>query len=213
MFQASTCLFFNWTSWDFKWIPLVYKFQIENSVKNGGCRRKRCPSESCSVVITQSYSWVVLFILSDLMAKLMSFSNLGFWLVGCILCSPQTALCCVWWLWCWLCDCGSLEWISVDKALVPVRGSHSASYLFGHFPTNPAASARNALAPTLVLRDPCFLWAVLWLTLMINLCQRISGVWRKWNQPATMIGLRMSYSSLSVIELPTAPNVLSCHAG
>lgn len=37
-------------------------------------------------------------------------------------------------LWCWVFDWGSLEWISPDKALVPVRGSHSGSCLLNHFP-------------------------------------------------------------------------------
>lgn len=39
--------------------------------------------------------------------------------------------------WCYVFDCGSFEWISEDKALVPVRGSCSGPCLLSHFPDKP----------------------------------------------------------------------------
>lgn len=56
----------------------------------------------------------------------------------------------------WHCmfDCGSFEWISRDKALVPARGSCSGSVCSVISQTNPIATAKNAMASASVPCDP-----------------------------------------------------------
>lgn len=51
----------------------------------------------------------------------------------------------------WRCvfDCGSLAWISGDKALVPVRGSHSGPCLLSHFPDKPDCISQECPGPNL----------------------------------------------------------------
>lgn len=56
-------------------------------------------------------------------------------------------------IWRWVFDCGSLEWISGDKELVPVRGSHSGPCLLSHFPDKP-----NCISQECPGLNPCPAW-------------------------------------------------------
>lgn len=49
---------------------------------------------------------------------------------------------------CWVFDWHSVEWISKDKALVPVRGSHSGSCLHSHFPDGPSCISQECSGPS-----------------------------------------------------------------
>lgn len=61
-------------------------------------------------------------------------------------------------VWRYVFDCGSLEWISGDKALVPVRGSHSGPCLLSHFPDKPNCISQECPGPNL-----CPVWPLRYL--------------------------------------------------
>lgn len=60
---------------------------------------------------------------------------------------PDCAVLLLVTVWRWVFDCGSLEWISGDKALVPVRGSHSGPCLLSHFPDKPNCISQECPGP------------------------------------------------------------------
>lgn len=66
---------------------------------------------------------------------------------------PDCAVLLLVTIWRWVFDCGSLEWISGDKALVPVRGSHSGPCLLSHFPDKPNCISQECPGP-----KPCPAW-------------------------------------------------------
>lgn len=66
---------------------------------------------------------------------------------------PDCAVLLLVTVWRWVFDCGSLEWISGDKALVPVRGSHSGPCLLSHFPDKPNCISQECPGP-----KPCPAW-------------------------------------------------------
>lgn len=73
--------------------------------------------------------------------------------------TPDSAVLLLVTVWRWVFDCGSLEWISRDKALVPVRGSHSGPCLLSHFPRQTQLHQPGMpWPPNPVLRDPCVVW-------------------------------------------------------
>ena len=76
---------------------------------------------------------------------------------------PDCAVLLLVTVWRWVFDCGSLEWISGDKALVPVRGSHSGPCLLSHFPDKPICMSQECPGPNLcpVWPQQCFEPAVI----------------------------------------------------
>lgn len=66
---------------------------------------------------------------------------------------PDCAVLLLVTVWLWVFDCGSLEWISRDKALVPARGSHSGPCLLSHFPDKPNCISQECPGP-----NPCPAW-------------------------------------------------------
>lgn len=97
-------------------------------------------------------------------------------------------------VWRWVFDCGSLEWISRDKALVPARGSHSGLCLLSHFPDKPNCISQECPGP-----NPCPAWPrrclgfnslLVWVACLGD--PPFYSLWRNrlWNLAAPTIWLR-----------------------
>lgn len=119
------------------------------------CWRQNCTASLLwKVFLWSSLSTTVkpyYFLCPNLMSKLASVSL--HWPVGSFRVPSDCAVLLLVTVWRWVFDCGSLEWINRDKALVPVRGSHSGPCFLSHFPDKPNCMSQECPSP-----NPCPAW-------------------------------------------------------